>query len=217
MNAEQPHERRICGAKTRAGTPCKRAPMANGRCNLHGGKSPSGMAHHGYKHGRHSKHLPQRLRQRYTEAVNDPDLISLHSELALLDTRITELTEAVDEAGGGELWESLGKAWNEFRDLQGTEDRDRIQIALNRVNRLIRDGAHEYMRWQEIRSTIRDRRRLASEERRRLVDLNQMMTVEQAMTGAAALLHSVRKNVRDRATLAAIEADFAAFMGPMDS
>jgi hypothetical protein len=28
-----------CGAKTRAGTPCKSPAMKNGRCRLHGGKS----------------------------------------------------------------------------------------------------------------------------------------------------------------------------------
>ena len=29
-----------CGAKTRKGTPCKAPAMANGRCRMHGGKSP---------------------------------------------------------------------------------------------------------------------------------------------------------------------------------
>lgn len=28
-----------CGAKNRQGSPCRRAPMPNGRCHLHGGKS----------------------------------------------------------------------------------------------------------------------------------------------------------------------------------
>jgi len=28
-----------CGAKTRAGTPCRSAAMPNGRCRMHGGKS----------------------------------------------------------------------------------------------------------------------------------------------------------------------------------
>jgi hypothetical protein len=37
-----------CGAKTRSGTPCKKAGMANGRCRLHGGLTP-------IKHGRYSK------------------------------------------------------------------------------------------------------------------------------------------------------------------
>jgi hypothetical protein len=39
-----------CGAKTRAGTPCKRPAMVNGRCRLHGGLTP-------IKHGRYSKVL----------------------------------------------------------------------------------------------------------------------------------------------------------------
>lgn len=34
-----PHANNKCGAKTRAGTPCKNSAMANGRCRMHGGKS----------------------------------------------------------------------------------------------------------------------------------------------------------------------------------
>lgn len=45
-----------CGAKTRAGTPCKRASMLNGRCNLHGGKSLCSFGHPNYKHGYYSKY-----------------------------------------------------------------------------------------------------------------------------------------------------------------
>lgn len=36
---KQPHAKKTCGAKTRSGEPCKNAPMANGRCRMHGGKS----------------------------------------------------------------------------------------------------------------------------------------------------------------------------------
>lgn len=32
-------EKKICGAKTRQGTPCKKKTLKNGRCRLHGGKS----------------------------------------------------------------------------------------------------------------------------------------------------------------------------------
>ena len=48
-----------CGAKTRAGGECKRAPRANGRCNLHGGKStgaPKGSTK-ALKHGIYSSAL----------------------------------------------------------------------------------------------------------------------------------------------------------------
>lgn len=32
-------EKELCGAKTRGGTPCRKAALKNGRCKLHGGKS----------------------------------------------------------------------------------------------------------------------------------------------------------------------------------
>ncbi|MFH0253670.1 HGGxSTG domain-containing protein [Roseovarius aquimarinus] len=42
-----------CGAKTRAKTPCLSPAMANGRCRMHGGKSPGAPPHNSNarKHG----------------------------------------------------------------------------------------------------------------------------------------------------------------------
>jgi uncharacterized protein YjcR len=34
------HRSPRCGAKTRTGTPCRSPAMTNGRCRMHGGKSP---------------------------------------------------------------------------------------------------------------------------------------------------------------------------------
>jgi hypothetical protein len=49
---------KLYGAKTRAGTPCKRlARWPRGRCRLHGGCSLCGIAHPNYKHGRRSKYF----------------------------------------------------------------------------------------------------------------------------------------------------------------
>jgi hypothetical protein len=63
----------FCGARTRRGTPCKRAPRLNGRCSLHGGKSLAGFAHPQYKHGIYSKYgtagREERDRKR-TEAIS---------------------------------------------------------------------------------------------------------------------------------------------------
>ena len=57
----------ICGARTRAGTPCKRRDLyASGRCQLHGGPStgpttPEGKSRaalNGFKGGRPKKRTP---------------------------------------------------------------------------------------------------------------------------------------------------------------
>jgi hypothetical protein len=54
---ELPHAVRQCGAKTRAGTPCKSAPVrGRTRCRMHGGTSPGAPKGNRYawKHGWYS-------------------------------------------------------------------------------------------------------------------------------------------------------------------
>src|SRR5690625_5026404 len=59
------HTNNLCGAKTRAGHPCKNRPMKNGRCRMHGGKStgapPEKMKKNGNArtHGLFAKYLPK--------------------------------------------------------------------------------------------------------------------------------------------------------------
>jgi uncharacterized protein YjcR len=45
-----------CGARTRRGTPCQSPAMPNGRCRMHGGKSPGAPRgnRNALKHGRYS-------------------------------------------------------------------------------------------------------------------------------------------------------------------
>ena len=62
---------RQCGAKTRAGSPCRSPAMCNGRCRMHGGAStgprtPEGLARSRrahWKHGRYSEEARALRRQ----------------------------------------------------------------------------------------------------------------------------------------------------------
>lgn len=50
---------RLCGAKTRAGAPCKNwSRRWSGRCRMHGGSSPMSIGSPSFKHGRYSKFEP---------------------------------------------------------------------------------------------------------------------------------------------------------------
>jgi hypothetical protein len=73
-----------CGARSRStGKPCLNVAgkgtdhLGEGRCRLHGGATP-------IKHGLYSKVRRTRLGQRMAEIENDPDLLNLETELALL-------------------------------------------------------------------------------------------------------------------------------------
>lgn len=54
-------EKKLCGAKTRKGTPCKTAAMPNGRCRMHGGSSTGpktpNTRNNALKHGFYSNAL----------------------------------------------------------------------------------------------------------------------------------------------------------------
>lgn len=170
-----------CTAKSkRSGERCKRhATPGHNVCYIHGGKSLVGVAHPGLKTGRYSKHLPTRLGERYEAALKDPDLLALRDEIALTDADIARILDALDEEQPDDPEERLH--WHRTQEA----NRDRMQ------------------------SLIEQRRRLVETERKRLVDLQQMMTAEQAMTLLAAVEAIVRKRVHDRDILAAIGADIA--------
>jgi len=51
MNVSPFNGARACGAKTRRETRCRCPAMPNGRCKLHGGRSPTGPASVHYRHG----------------------------------------------------------------------------------------------------------------------------------------------------------------------
>lgn len=152
----------ICGAKTRSGSPCKsHAVLGRTRCRMHGGAVPRGAALPQTIHGRYSKSLPTRLRERFDASERDPELLNLRQEIALIDSRTGQLLELDDPDG-----------------------------------------------WPEIVSLIEQRRKLVETERKRLVEMQQMITAEQAAVLIAALTDAVRRHVDDPDALAAIASEF---------
>jgi hypothetical protein len=53
-----------CGARTGGGSRCRSAAMPNGRCRMHGGKSPGPPKNNrnAFKHGRYSREAAVRRR-----------------------------------------------------------------------------------------------------------------------------------------------------------
>ena len=196
-----------CGARTRGQTPCRNWAMPNGRCRMHGGMTPGGMALPQFKHGRYSKYLPARLVDRYQAGRSDPELLAMRDEIAALDARLSELLERVDSGESGLLWIALRDAWTELQEARRAGDNLKLAAALTMVGDLIEQGFDDRAAWADVLALFQDRRRLVESERRRLVDLQQMITAEQAMVFLAAITDAVKKHVDDRDTLAAISAD----------
>lgn len=198
-----------CGARKRkSGDLCRAKAMANGRCRIHGGKSLAGIAAPSYKDGRYSKALPQRMREAYTRAIDDPQLLEQREQIAVLDARLLDLLGRVDTGESGALWEQLKKRRMELQAAQKGNDAPGQVIALRAIMELIDQGHADYRAWGELQAVLEQRKRLIESERKRLVEMQQMVTSQQAMGLISALLESVRRNVTDRDALAAIQSDF---------
>jgi hypothetical protein len=178
--------------------------MPNGVCYMHGGKTPSGLALPQTTHGRYSKHLPTRLTERYQQALADPGLLELREEVSLVDARLADVLGRVDSGESGAAWALLKAQFRDYRKAREGADKTAALLAIEDT---IRDGLDDYAAWEEVRSRIDQRSRLVSSERQRLVQMQQMVTVEQAMTLLAAVSDTVRRHVTDSSALAGISAD----------
>lgn len=95
MQTDNPMQARLCGAKTRGGGTCKNHAMQNGRCRMHGGKTPKGVNLPHFKHGRYSTYLPNGLKAAYLEAVKDAEFTQQRDSIALIDAMINTILPGV--------------------------------------------------------------------------------------------------------------------------
>ncbi len=165
------------------------------------------------KHGRYSKYLPDRLLPRYHEMREDEQLLELKEEIALLDTRIADLVSRVHTGESGATWGRIGQVWGEASVSLALMDQKRLRRAFSELGLIIEAGNTDYAGWQEIQCFVEQRRRLAESERKRHLELQTTIRLDQAMVMVTALVSSVRNHVSDASILAAIEQDILRIVG----
>lgn len=92
---------KACGAKTRGGGTCKKAPLkGKKRCKLHGGATPSGPANASYKHGRYAKVFRGELADKFLRASEETAPLDLLPELAV---QRAVLAQQIDNVSGSRM------------------------------------------------------------------------------------------------------------------
>jgi hypothetical protein len=85
-----------CGAKLRLSNPpryCIKAPIeGRKRCRLHGGESLGGTQAPRFLHGLRSTYLPKGILERYDRARQDPQLLKLREDVALVEAMLAATT-----------------------------------------------------------------------------------------------------------------------------
>src|SRR5262245_59312045 len=203
-----------CGAPR----PCERAAMANGCCEVHGGKSRKGMDHPGFKTGSFSAYLPKGMLELFEAALADETLLESREDVALLKVRVMQLLKSGESEP---LWRYVRDAWSEFIQANKVGDKDAVKIVIRRLDQLIQRGYEDSLRWQEIYAVEHQITRTKESERRRLAEAQQMITAEEAMVFVSVLINSVRSHVLNECDaktagrlLSRISNDLVATLGP---
>lgn len=202
----------------RTGEPCRNAAVTGRRhCRMHGGKSPVGPALPQWKDGGRSKYLPKRLLDDYQASLDNPDKLLLDADIALIDSRLSDVLRRVDSGESGRIWTELREARRELEAARRIPDKDlrsaAIASAVNVMCELIDRGSHDSAAWAEVTGLIERRRKLVESERKRLVEAQQLVHVEQAAALLGLMVDAVRRHVRDDATLRAITNEYARLTG----
>jgi hypothetical protein len=207
-----------CGARTRTGAPCQTAKMANGRCRMHGGLTPKGIASVHFTHGRYSWYLPARLAERCEQAQTDPRLLEYRDDIGLVDARIGELLARIGSHESGETWKDLRECWREVERLRASTVNKGVtgrEKELDAFGACVRRGLDDHLAWEEIGAQLDRRVRLVSAERRRLAQLESTVTADEARSMVAVVTGILQRHVEDPRILSAIAADLDAHGCPV--
>lgn len=196
-----------CGENRR----CKRHAVSGySVCQVHGAGSPlqgrPGGTPVRKAGGRYSKRLPSRLLEKYEEAINDDELLSTRDDIAVVDARITDLLLRVDTGEASKHWFAASSALNDLTKAIRKSDTEGMASSINELKYNIGKGVSDYAAWNDVTSLIDQRRRLVESERKRLLEMQQYITVERINILIGAILHIIYGNVKDRNAIAGIEA-----------
>jgi len=166
------------------------------------------MASPHYVHGRYAQDFPPHLLLRYLEARNDPEPLSLRDDVAVLETLIKEKFAQIRDGDTGPDWTAVLDQFEDLDENFQKWDWTKQEQALRDLGALLTGRRNEALVLDEIRDLMDQKARLAMAEHKRLVHLQQTMTVEQALTLASILADIVRRNVKDPETLRIIQAEW---------
>lgn len=183
MQLDNSHAKTICGAKTRSGKPCKNPPIVggNGRCRMHNGNAKKGMELPQFKHGRYSKYMPTELLKVYNEAIDDPQLLSVRAEIALMDALLTNLLPNLDTGESGKAWKDILTLIARAREAVDNKDTGKFLGSMRDIESIAQRRVLHYETQSEIKHTVDARRKLVETETKISMQNERAIPVEQMM------------------------------------
>lgn len=155
----------------------------------------------------------EELASRYEEALSDPDLVALRRPLALTSARIQQLLGRVEDGITNELWAMAMREFSDLRYAMKNDDELEIQKHMAALADIFGRVEHDYKSWQQVFEALELQRKLSESERKRLLEMRQFITAEEAMKMVRGLTAAIYKIVQDPLQLRRIVYEFSRITG----
>lgn len=162
--------------------------------------------------------LPMGLKdvaKKYSMILNSPEVMSNRHTVQIVDQRILQLIERVDN---DDAPDRMAVLYDLFQQVKAAKGRNEAQMyaVLGAMDMEFEKVYHDYAAWKEIRENIDLRRKLIDSEVKVIKDMKAILTAEQAYNLVAKLQAVVLKHVRDPKVLRRINYDFSRLIGEHD-
>lgn len=138
----------ICGATTRKGTPCRKAPLKNGRCRLHGGKSTGPKDKE--KHRESLKGNKNAVRTHQYETLWADQFTGKHKDM--FDLAPTEALEIIDiELRKNEVRQLL--ILDDLKAIRKKGDQRKL-VTITKLEEALTSVQAQKARWVEIKMRL---------------------------------------------------------------
>lgn len=157
----------------------------------------------------YSTDLPDHLKERYSQAVTDPNLMAMRQDIAVINSLIAN---KLRQMGAGDIsalhWKRMRKTATELMAASRSNDRTLSAEKTNELVRLIARGCPEVELQNELIALMENRMKLINAESKRLHLLQQYVAREDALSHARLFAEAVKKHVHDPETLSNLAAEF---------
>jgi hypothetical protein len=182
--------RPACGSPKRRGGYCGSPVLyQNGRCRLHGGPAARGAASGTWVDGKRSRYasMPQHLRAKYEQALQDPELTHHRGQIAMVDAALDDFFGGYESGASPELWKAVKGEYRKAEVANNAGDRHKAREHFEALGLLIKEGFGHSQQSLTLLRLLEARRRHADSETKRRLSESMTFSYEMAYTYYTAL------------------------------
>lgn len=131
--------------------------------------------------GEYSEKPLARISSKYLRMLNDGNFLSNRAAVDMIDERILELADRIDEHNAPERVRNLYVTWQKFKRAREAGDTAKEMKFYLEMENIFDAVYHDYMSWSQMFEALEQRRKHVESEVKILKSINAMMTAEDAV------------------------------------